>query len=70
MSLIGSSPNDLAIAGRAVEMTVESIIDMHSAQPTIIGVRNSNSENLKDLGLIAADHASTATYIYGNRANR
>jgi hypothetical protein len=48
----------LAITGSAVEMTVESSISMNSAQPTIIGARNSSGEILNSLGLIAADHTS------------
>src|SRR6202158_3323921 len=52
---MGSSPSDLAIAGRAVEMTVASSISMKSAQPTIIGARNSSAETLARAGLIAAE---------------
>src|SRR5271154_6565188 len=55
-SLIGSSPSDLAIAGSAVEMTVASSISMNSAQPTIIGARNSSAEVLEGLGLIGAEY--------------
>ena len=58
LSLIGSSPSDLAITGSAVEMTVESSISMNSAQPTIIGARNSSGEILNSLGLIGSDHTS------------
>src|SRR6202046_65436 len=56
-SLIGSSPSDLAIAGRAVEMTVASSISMKSAQPTIIGARNSSAEILEEPGLIETDNS-------------
>src|SRR5208282_5153106 len=42
-------------AGSAVEMTVASSISMNSAQPTIIGARNSSGEILEGLGLIATD---------------
>ncbi len=56
-SLIGSSPSDLAIAGSAVEMTVASSISMNSAQPTIMGARNSSAEILDGVGLIEADQA-------------
>src|SRR5882724_11814963 len=56
LSLIGSSPSDLAIAGSAVEMTVASSISMKSAQPTIIGARNSSAEILEGLGLIETNY--------------
>ena len=57
LSLIGSSPSDLAIAGSAVEMTVASSISMKSAQPTIIGARNSNAEIFEAFGLIETDNS-------------
>src|ERR1700689_1630618 len=57
LSLIGSSPRDLPIAGSAVEMTVASSISMKSAQPTIIGARNSSAEILEGVGLIGAGNA-------------
>src|SRR5271155_288817 len=69
LSLIGSSPSDLAIAGSAVEMTVESSISMKSAQPTIIGARNSIAVILEGLELIAAEK-SWRHLRYGNRRNR
>jgi hypothetical protein len=53
----------LAITGSAVEMTVESSISMNSAQPTIIGARNSSGEILNSLGLIAADYTSAPITI-------
>src|SRR5271154_104500 len=66
LSLIGSSPSDLAIAGRAGEMTDESSISMKSAQPTIIGARNSIAVILEGLELIAAEK-SWRHLRYGNR---
>src|SRR5208337_168517 len=69
LSLIGSSPSDLAIAGSAVEMTVESSISMKSAQPTIIGARNSIAVILEGPELIAAGK-SWRHLRYGNRRNR
>ena len=40
LSRIGLWPIECAIAGSAVEMTVESSISMNSAQPTIRGAMN------------------------------
>src|SRR5277367_3997930 len=64
LSLIGSSPSDLAIAGSAVEITVASSISMKSAQPTIIGARNSSALALDGFGLIAEEKTWMPTTIW------